>query len=121
MMYEADAYIHQMGHYAVDREFSVARYSLKNMIFHATWPTEWISHTIMMAWIDYLHTGNSDLIREFYEELKPKTLTALTGKNKLISTKTGLQGKDFLQSIHFNGKELRDIVDWPHGGMSHAL
>lgn len=121
MMYEADAYIHQMGHYAVDREFSVARYSLKNMIFHATWPTEWISHTIMMAWIDYLHTGNSDLIREFYEELKPKALTDLTEKNGLISTKTGLQTKDFLQSIHFNGKELRDIVDWPHGGMSHAL
>ena len=32
MMYEADSYILQMGHYAVDREFSVARYSLKNNI-----------------------------------------------------------------------------------------
>ncbi len=121
MMYEADAYIHQMGHYAVDREFSVARYSLKNMIFHATWPTEWISHTIMMAWADYLHTGNNNFIKEFYEELKPKTLIDLSKKNNLISTKTGLQTKEFLQSIHFNGKELRDIVDWPHGGMSHVL
>ena len=121
MMYEADAYIHQMGHYAVDREFSVARFSLKNMIYHATWPTEWISHAVMMAWADYLHTGNNDLIQEYYDELKPKTLTALTEKNNLISTKTGLQTKDFLQSIHFNGKELRDIVDWPHGGMSHTL
>lgn len=35
----------------------------------------------------------------------------------MISTRTGLQTKDFLESIHFNGKELRDIVDWPHGGM----
>jgi hypothetical protein len=91
------------------------------MIFHATWPTEWISHAVMMAWADYLHTGNPDLIVEYYDELKPKTLTGLTEKNGLISTKTGLQTKDFLKSIHFNGKALRDIVDWPHGGMLHVL
>lgn len=121
MMYEADSYIHQMGHYAVDREYSVARYSLKNMIFHATWPTEWIFHTIMMAWADYMHTGDKEVIEMFYEELKPKTLSALTTKNGLISTRTGLQSKEFLALIHFNGKELRDIVDWPHGSMSHAL
>lgn len=121
MMYEADSYIHQMGHYAVDREFSVARYSLKNMIFHATWPTEWISHTVMMAWADYLHTGNKEVITELYDELKPKTLTALATENGLISTRTGKQNEEFLASIHFNGKELRDIVDWPHGSMSNAL
>ena len=121
MMYEADSYIHQMGHYAVDREFSVARYSLKNMIFHATWPTEWISHAVMMAWADYLYTGNKDVIEEFYDELKPKTLIALTTDNGLISTRTGLQTDDFLASIHFNGKELKDIVDWPHGSMSNAM
>ncbi len=118
MMYEADSYIHQMGHYAVDREFSVARYSLKNMIFHATWPTEWISHSIMMAWADYLYTGNSDIIEEFYDDLKHKTLIALTTDKELISTRTGLQNKEFLASIYFNGSELRDIVDWPHGSMS---
>jgi hypothetical protein len=118
MMYEADAYIHQMGHYSVDREFSVARYSLKNMIFHATWPTEWISHTVLMTWADYMHTGNSDLIKKYYKELKPKTLLALKEKNGLISTKTGLQTKAFLESIHLNRKELRDIVDWPQGGQS---
>lgn len=121
MMYEADAYIHQMGHYSVDREFSVARYSLENMIFHATWPTEWIPHTIFMAWADYWHTGNSDMIKLYYDELKHKTLTALTEKNNLISTRTGLQTKAFFNSIHFKGKELRDIVDWPHGGMSPFL
>lgn len=121
MMYEADSYIHQMGHYAVDREFSIARYSLKNMIFHATWPTEWIFHTIMMAWADYIHTGDKEVIEMFYEELKPKTLSALTTKNGLISTRIGLQSREFLTSIHFNGKELRDIVDWPHGSMSHVL
>jgi len=121
MMHEADANIHQMGHYAIDKEFSVARYSLENMIFHATWPTEWISHTILMAWADYWHTGNSEIIKAYYEELKPKTLTALTEDNGLFITRTGLQTPDFLNSIHFNGKALRDIVYWPHGGMSHVL
>jgi alpha-L-rhamnosidase len=121
MMYEADAYIHQLGHYAVDREFSVARYSLKNMVFHATWPTEWISQSIFMAWADYMHTGNLDFIRNYYQELKPKTLTALTEKNGLISTRTGKQTRAFVESIHLNRKALRDIVDWPHGGQSLVL
>src|SRR5690606_26547151 len=48
MMYEADCYIHQMSHYAVDREYAIARYSMENMIFHATWPTEWIFHSVLM-------------------------------------------------------------------------
>jgi alpha-L-rhamnosidase len=106
-----------MGHYAIDREFAIARYSLENLIYHATWPTEWISHSIFMAWADYWYTGNTKVIRTYYNDLKAKTMTALETENGLISTRTGLQTKDFLKSIHFNGKELRDIVDWPHGGM----
>ncbi len=113
MMYEADTYIHQMSHYAVDRAFATARYSHENMIFHASWPTEWISHSLFMAWADYLYTGNSRSIARYYEELKPKTLLALAATNALISTRTGLQTREFLQSIHFNGNALRDIVDWP--------
>ena len=66
-----------------------------------------------MAWADYLHTGNARSISRYYDELKPKTLLALAGTNVLVSTRTGLQSKEFLKSIHFNGKELRDIVDWP--------
>jgi hypothetical protein len=117
MMYEADCYIQQMGHYAIDREFAIARYSLENLVYHATWPTEWISHSIFMAWADYWYTGNTKVIRNYYNDLKSKTMIALETKNGLISTRTGLQTKDFLESIHFNGKELTDIVDWPHGGM----
>ena len=103
--------------YAIDREFAIARYSLENLIYHATWPTEWISHSIFMAWADYWYTGNTEVIRNYYEDLKAKTMMALETGNGLISTRTGLQTKEFLNSIHFNGKELRDIVDWPHGGM----
>lgn len=121
MMYEADAYIHQLGHYAVDREFMTARYSLENMIYHATWPTEWISHSIMMVWMDYLHTGDLDVIIKNYQNLKPKALTALTMPNGLISTRTGLVTEKFKKSIYFDGDILKDIVDWPHSSMSEAL
>ena len=113
MMYEADSYIHQMSHYATDRSFATARYSSENMIFHASWPTEWISHSIFMAWADYLHTGNSRSMARYYDELKPKTLLALAGEDGLISTRNGRQTKEFLKSIHFNNQALKDIVDWP--------
>jgi len=118
MMYEADCYIQQMGHYAIDREFAIARYSTENLIYHATWPTEWISHSIFMAYADYMHTGNTDLISNYYSDLKAKTMMALETEKGLISTRTGLQTKDFLKSIHYNGGGLKDIVDWPHGNMS---
>lgn len=115
MMYEADSHIHQTSHYAVDREYSIGRYSVANMIFHASWPTEWVPHCVLMAWADYRQTGNARLLARSYEELKPKTLLALAGPDGLISSRTGRQTPEFLQSIHFNGKELKDIVDWPTG------
>ncbi len=114
--YEADAYINQLCHYSVDREFTMARYSHEYLITHPTWPTEWILHSILMAWVDYMYTGNIESIERYYEDLKAKTLQALAREDGLISVKTGLVTDEVLNSIHFKG-ELRDIVDWPHGGI----
>ncbi len=113
MMYEADCYIQQMSHYAIDRNFATARYSTENLIYHATWPTEWINHSVFMAWADYLYTGNKKLIEQYYDDLKAKTLIGLETNEGLISTRTGLQTKSFLASIHFEGDALHDIDDWP--------
>jgi len=113
MMYEADCYIQQMCHYAIDRDFATARYSAENLIYHASWPTEWIMHSIFMAWADYTYTGNDGLISNYYNELKAKTLTALETPEGLISSRTGLQSKSFLASIHYDGDMLHDIDDWP--------
>jgi hypothetical protein len=115
MLYEADTYIEQMSHYAIDREYTIARYSAANMIHHATWPTEWIPHSVFMAYADYLNTGNTRFISEYYDELKPKTLLTLAGDDGLVSSRTGLQTLDFLNSIHYQHGQLRDIVDWPKG------
>lgn len=115
--YEADAYINQLGHYATDREFSLARYSHEYLIGHATWPTEWILQSVLMAWHDYLYTGDIRSARHFYTDLQAKLLMPLEGPEGLISTRTAPQDKKLLQSIHFNGNALRDIVDWPHTGI----
>lgn len=119
MMYEADCYIQQMSHYSIDREFAIARYSMENLIYHATWPTEWISHSVFMAWTDYLYTGNTEVIEKYYNDLKAKTLMGLETSMKLISSRTGLQTKSFLKSIHYEGNTLHDIVDWPTGEADH--
>ncbi len=82
--YEADAYIDQLGHYAVDREFSLARHTEDYLLDHATWPAEWQMHMPMMAEEDYLHTGNADLLARRYDELAAKTLVALERADGLV-------------------------------------
>ncbi|MGE5295780.1 MAG: alpha-L-rhamnosidase, partial [Solirubrobacterales bacterium] len=114
--YEADAYINQLCHYCVDREYTMARYSHEYLITHATWPTEWSLHCVLMAWADYLYTGDVESLSHFYDDLKAKTLLALAREDGLISTQTGRVTPEVLASIHLSGG-LRDIVDWPHGNI----
>ena len=117
--YEADAYINQLSHYAVDAEYGLARGSMKHLLFNATWPTEWSLYNILMAWYDYLYTGDNRFILKYYDELKIKTLMDLSDETGLISTLTGKQTEAFFKKLHKNhwGKNnnLRDIVDWPQG------
>jgi hypothetical protein len=119
--YEADALINQLSHYAVDPEYSMARRSMAYVLFHPTWPTEWSLQNVLLAWNDYLYTGDDSFIRKYYTELQKKILIPLAGSNGLISTRTNKQTKEFLESIHitkdFDGKHgLKDNVDWPQTG-----
>ena len=115
--YEADAFINQLSHYAVDAEYGIARGSMKHLLFNPTWPTEWTLYNILMAWYDYLYTGDNRFILKYYDELKVKTLMDLSDESGLISTLTGKQTDAFFKKLHKNhwGKNnnLRDIVDWP--------
>ena len=115
--YEADALINQLCHYGVDREYSMARRSIEYLYEYPTWPTEWILQALIMAWNDYMYTGDSRSLKANYDILKKRTLMALREKNGLISTKTGLQTPEFQASIRFTREPIRDIVDWPHTGI----
>jgi len=118
--YEADALINQLSHYAVDAEFNMAKRSLAYLIYNPTWPTEWSLQNLLIAWNDYLYSGDIRTVKMLYRELKPKTLLALARPDGLISTRTGKQDSSFTRSIHmtrFDGNVvLKDIVDWPQKG-----
>jgi len=111
--YEADAYINQLSHYAVDKEFTMARNSHEYLITNPTWPTEWHLQSVLMAWNDYLYTGDTRSIAYYYKDLQAKTLIGLTDSTGLISTLTGKVTAAFKTSIHLKNDNLRDIVDWP--------
>lgn len=114
--YEADALINQLGHYTTDREYAMARRSSEYLLQHPTWPTEWILQALIIAWNDYLYTGDARSIAANYDLLKSRTLHMLQQDNGLISTtmdKT-VRTPEFRRSINFGGT-VRDIVDWPHG------
>jgi len=115
--YEADALINQLCHYGVDREYSMARRSHEYLLQYPTWPTEWILQSVLIAWYDYLYTGDSRSLKANYDILKARSLTQLREKNGLISTTTGLQTPEFLTSIRRPNEKIRDIVDWPHTGI----
>ncbi|MBO1511532.1 family 78 glycoside hydrolase catalytic domain [Metabacillus bambusae] len=104
--YEADSYLQQLSHYAVDREFSLARLSTEYLLFKSTWPMEWKIYTIMAAWQDYLHTGDDYFITKYYKSLKNKPPQVLL---KGFDEEKGLVFKDSLNGYGENA----DIVDWP--------
>ena len=113
--YEADALINQLGHYCVDKEYTMARRTCEHFINNPTWPTEWILHTVLLFYNDYLYTGNSELIKKYYDNLKVKTLIELERYDGLISSSSGMLTDELMRKLGFkNDKErLADIVDWP--------
>jgi alpha-L-rhamnosidase len=117
MPYEADAYIQMLSHFASDREYSIAKYTINFLLDHASWPTEWQLHMVLMAWEYYMQTGDKSLLVDRYEDIKRKSLIAFTDDNGLISTRTGKKTEEFLRTLNFPGKtdQFRDIVDWPQG------
>src|SRR5690606_25058274 len=109
---EADAYINQLSHYSVDNEYSMARNTIEYFIQHPTWPTEWILHTVLLFYYDYLYTGHTALLSKYYEALKKRTLMDLEREDGLISVKSPLMTKKVLENIN-SKQNLQDIVDWP--------
>lgn len=102
--YEADAYINQLGHYAIDDDYSLARRTHEYfMAGNATWPTEWKQHSIMMAWADWMWSGNTASLERNYDKLKDEKLDAgWRARTDGLLVSSGLADKGD-----------RDIVDWP--------
>ncbi|MDQ8200143.1 family 78 glycoside hydrolase catalytic domain [Pelagicoccus enzymogenes] len=105
--YEADTYINMLSHYAVDSEYSLGRYTHEYLMDFETWPTEWKQHSVMMAGIDFMYTGDIASIRRIYERLKKeKTLEERAREDGL------LVGYPYPNHGQRPGRSA-DIVDWP--------
>lgn len=113
--YEADAYLNQLSHYAVDREYTMARRTIEYFMEYPTWPTEWQLHVALMFYQDYMYTGNTELIEKYYDQLKHKTLMELAREDGLISSQSEKNTPEFMQKLGFKDStaRLKDIVDWP--------
>ena len=104
--YEGDALINQLSHYTVDREYAFPRHSVEYLFYRPTWPTEYKLQTVMMAWEDYLYTGNPDSLRAHYEALQSKTLKPFVTDDGLVDKGPQEGGQ--------RGPYGRDLVDWPN-------
>lgn len=113
--YEADALINQLCHYATDSRYDVARRTFAYLIDNPTWPTEWCLQMVLVAWYDYLYTGNTALVAQYADDLRAHTLRALRDSTTGLISSHNTQHSAMLRAIHRN-EPLRDIVDWPHSG-----
>ena len=93
--YEADAYINQLSHYAVQAEYETARRTFRHLLAKPTWPTEWALHMPLVAHADWQATGSAALADENWD--------ALVGKL--------LRGKARADGLLVAG----GIIDWPAG------
>jgi len=117
--YECDALINQLAFYGADHVYSLSRRTTDYLLEHPTWPTEWILQTVLMAWYDYLYTGDTRLLEARYEMLSKHTLSSLRGECGLISTRAD-DDKSYLAGIN-RKEDIKDIVDWPQGHGSFGL
>lgn len=98
--YEGDAYLNQLSHYATSNDIQMARDTFDRLMKLPTWPTEWASHMVFMAYADWMHTGDARWLASRYEPLKKKLLLGRVGDGGLVMS---------------NGQQIKrdDIVDWP--------
>ncbi len=99
--YEADAYLNQLCHYAVDAHYATGRLTWEHLLDNPTWPTEWRQHVPLMAWADWLYSGDDASIRRNYERIRERLMLERRQGDGLFM--------GWLKGVP------RDIVDWPKG------
>jgi len=103
--YEGDAYLQQLAHYALDRDYTLARHSIEYLYFNFTWPTEWKLTSPPNAWRDYLQTGDPRPAKRYFERLRDtKTLKPFMDERHLV-----VKGKG---GPH-QATAWTDLIDWP--------
>ena len=97
--YEADAYLNQLGQYYTDGDIQMARDTFDRLVRQPTWPTEWASHMIFMAYADWRQTGDTNWLAPRFATLQSKLLPHTRADGLVVS----------------NPSQRGDLVDWPDG------
>lgn len=108
--YEADAYINQLGHYAIDDDRAMARRTHEWLMDHPTWPTEWRQHSIKMAWADWMWSGDKSSLERNYGRLVGEKLM-----DRYARASDGLLETGGERNGPTTKPGAADIVDWPKG------
>ncbi|MCH9274853.1 glycoside hydrolase family 78 protein [Bifidobacterium amazonense] len=101
--YEADAWIQQHAHLALDSAPSLGRYTVDYLIANRTWPTEWPLYLILAVHEAWMRTGSLAQAAEQYEHLQGLL------PDRYLDNETGFIVKNPGESSHTDG----DLVDWP--------
>ena len=102
--YEGDAYLTQLSRYYCDGDAQMARDTFDRLMTHPTWPSEWASHMIFMAYADWMQTGDTNWLAAHYSALKSKLF---------LDRKRG--GGLVVSPIVNEDRKYNDLVDWPAG------
>lgn len=102
--YEGDVLINMLSAYSFENRYALARFSVEYLNTHRTWPAEYSLISVLMAWEDYLYTGDASLLRKDYEILQRKVFP------EKYADRHGLYGRGILQEGNINSV----LVDWPH-------
>lgn len=101
--YEGDTYVNQRSQYAVERSYALARYSGEYLTRRPTWPTEYHLMPVLVAWEDYLATGDDRQLRTDVELWEQANYDDHLGEDGLLRKEPGVNG----------GGRNADLTDWP--------
>lgn len=99
--YEADVLINQLSHYCLDARYDTARLTHEYLLAKPTWPTEWRLQSVILAWHDFLWSGDDRSLRRHYATLKGRAMSERRTPDGLFEG--------------WNQGGITDIVDWPAG------
>ena len=100
--YEGDMLINMLCSYCFYPEYAIPRFSAEYIYTHRTWPAEYILLTPVIAYADYMHTGDKTSLEKYYPILKQNNFSHNEGAEGLIhSGNSSQQGTDAV------------LTDWP--------
>jgi alpha-L-rhamnosidase len=104
--YEADAYLQAKANAALSVDTALADYGLDYLLVRRTWPTEWPFYLVLLAWEQYLRSGDRAALARRRDALTGLLPTDwIDPSTDLVRKQNGADGTSSITD--------HDIVDWP--------